>query len=142
LEVCQDILDTPPYDRVQLEEAVWTRLNTLQPTDAHRAITEHHWAAIFTTNFDDLIELSYRTTQTIRRCQPISSDSFQVNVGDKSRVYLFKLMGSMNVSGGDSGQMVLSRGDYNKALIRRRKYFNYLADFVKNGTIIFVRLQF
>ena len=38
--------------------------------------------------------------------------------------------------------MVLSRGDYNKALIRRRKYFNYLADFVKNGTIIFVGYSF
>ena len=108
LDVCQDILDTPPYDRVQLEEAVWDRLSGLQPVDAHKSITEHPWAAIFTTNFDDLVELAYRTAQTTRRCQQISSDDFQVNVGDKSRVYLFKLMGSMNVSDGESGKMVLS----------------------------------
>ena len=142
LDVCQDILDTPPYDRVQLEEAVWDRLSGLQPVSAHKSITEHPWAAIFTTNFDDLVELAYRTAETTRRCQEISSDDFQVNVGDKSRVYLFKLMGSMNVSDGESGKMVLSRGDYNKALTRRREYSRYLADFVKNGTILFVGYSF
>ena len=140
--VCQDVLDTPPYDRTQLEEAVWEQLRDLQPTDAHKAITQFPWAAIFTTNFDDLVELSYRTSQATRRCQAISSETFQVNVGDKSRVYLFKLMGSMDVSDGESGQMVLSRGDFNRALIRRRKYFEYLADFVKNGTIIFIGYSF
>ena len=51
-------------------------------------------------------------------------------------------MGSMNVSDGESGQMVLSRRDYKRALIRRRKYFEYLADFVKNGTIIFIGYSF
>ena len=141
-EVCQDVLDTPPYDRAQLEKAVWDKLITLQPTNAHKAITDHQWAAIFTTNFDDLIELSYRTTQTPRRCQPISSDDFQLNIGDTSSVYLFKLMGSITVPDGESGGMVLSRSDYNKALVRRRKYLNYLADFVKNGTLIFVGYSF
>ena len=142
LDVCQDILDTPSYDRTQIEEAVWGTLGGLQPSDAHKSITEHPWAAIFTTNFDDLVELAYRTTPTIRRCQQISSDDFQINIGDKTRVHLFKLMGSMNVSDGESGGMVLSRGDYHKALTRRRKYIECLTDFVKNGTIIFVGYSF
>ena len=141
-EVCQDVLDTPPYDRAQLEKAVWEKLATLQPTNAHKAITDHQWATIFTTNFDDLIELSYRTAQSPRRCQPISSDDFQLNMGDKSSVYLFKLMGSVTVSDGESGGMVLSRSDYNKALVRRKKYLDYLSDFVKNGTLIFVGYSF
>ena len=141
-EVCQDVLDTLPYDRAQLEEAVRAKLSNLQASEAHKAITEHPWAAIFTTNFDDLVELSYRTSKTTRRCQPISSDGFQINVGDKSRVYLFKIMGSMDVSDGESGQMVLSRGDHNKALVRRRKFFESLADFVKNGTILFIGYSF
>ena len=142
LEVCQDVLDTAPYDRSQLEEAVWAELKDLQPSEAHKSMTEHPWSAIFTTNFDDLVELSYRNSRTSRRCHVITSDHFQVNVGDKSRVYLFKLMGSMNVSDGEAGQMVLSRGDYNKALIRRRKYVEHLADFIKNGTIVFIGYSF
>ena len=117
-------------------------LTLLQPTDAHKAMSQHQWGAIFTTNFDDLIELSYRTSQTSKLCQPVSSDHFQVNIGDRSRVHLFKLMGSVTMSDGESGQMVLSRGDYNKALVRRRKYFDYLADFVKNGTMIFIGYSF
>ena len=39
-EICQYVLETPPYDRTQLEEAVWGQLRDLQPTDAHKAITK------------------------------------------------------------------------------------------------------
>ena len=59
IEVCQDVLDTPPYDRNQLEEFVRGKLSELQPSQAHMAMTKYGWPAIFTTNFDDLIELSF-----------------------------------------------------------------------------------
>ncbi|MCH7613698.1 MAG: glycosyltransferase, partial [Candidatus Marinimicrobia bacterium] len=38
--------------------------------------------------------------------------------------------------------MVLSRADYNRALIRRRKYLELLSDFVKTGTIVFIGYSF
>lgn len=141
--VCQDVIDTPPYNRDKLEEFIKTKLGTLQPTDAHRIMTEYDWAAIFTTNFDDLIEVAYRISiKRLKPCQPIYSVGFQVNPSDRSKVCLFKIMGSITSTEGESGQMVLSRSDYNRALIRRRKYLELLSDYIKTGTIVFIGYSF
>jgi len=143
IDVCQDVIDTPPYNRNELEEFIRKTLNTLQPADAHKIMTKHDWAAIFTTNFDDLIEVAYRTTKdSLKYCQPIYSEQFSVNPADRSKVYLFKIMGSITAQESETGNMVLSRADYNRALIRRRKYLELLSDFVKTGTIVFIGYSF
>jgi tetratricopeptide (TPR) repeat protein len=143
IEVCQDVIDTPPYSRNELEEFIKSKLDSLQPTRAHKIITKYDWAAIFTTNFDDLVEIAYRVnTERLKPSQPIYSERFQVNPSDRSKVYLFKIMGSITAAEGESGHMVLSRADYNRALIRRRKYLELLSDFVKTGTIVFIGYSF
>ena len=110
IEVCQDVIDTPPYDRTQLEEFIRNKLESLQPTNAHRIMTKFDWTVIFTTNFDDLIEVAYRTTpEAVKRHRAIYTDSLQVTPGDRSKAYLFKMMGCIKAPVGESGQMVLSR---------------------------------
>jgi tetratricopeptide (TPR) repeat protein len=143
IDVCQDVIDTPPYNRNELEDFIRSKLEPLQPTDAHKAMTKFNWAAIFTTNFDDLIELAYRITpECSRHNHPIYSDRFQPNPADRSKIYIFKLMGSMTAIEAETGSMVLSRADYNRALIRRRRYFELLMDFVKTGTMVFIGYSF
>ena len=51
-------------------------------------------------------------------------------------------MGSTTATDCETGYMVLSRADYNRALIRRRKYSDLLSDFVKTGTMVFVGYSF
>ncbi len=143
IDVCQDVIDTPPYDRNQLEDFIRSKLDSLQPTKAHKLMTKYDWSSIFTTNFDDLIEVSYRnTTEKRKRYQPIYSERPSVNVNDRSKVYIFKIMGSITATESETGQMVLSRAEYNRSLIRRREYLNLLSDFVKNGTIVFIGYSF
>lgn len=143
IEVCQDVIDTPPYDRNKLEEFIRDKLFSLQPSKSHRVMTKYDWSAIFTNNFDDLIEVAYRTTpEKIKRCIPIYSDNPQVTPDDRRKVYLFKMMGCLKAQPGESGQMVLSRADYNQALKRRAKYFELLFDFVKTGTMVFIGYSF
>jgi hypothetical protein len=144
IEVCQDIIDTPPYNRNELESFIKDNLGKLQPTDYHKIMTRYDWPAVFTTNFDDLVEVAYRisTQDRLKDCQPIYSDRFLVNTSDRGKVYLFKIMGCMRAIEGESGNMVLSRSDYNSALIRRRKYLEILSDFVKTGTIVFLGYSF
>jgi hypothetical protein len=143
IEVCQDVIDTPPYNRNELEEFIRNTLNILQPAYAHKIMTKYNWAAIFTTNFDDLIEVAYRTApDRLKPCQPIYYEHFQVNPSDRSKVCLFEIMGSIAATEGGTGQMVLSRADYNRALIRRRKYLELLSDFVKTGIIVFIGYSF
>ena len=143
IEVCQDVIDTPPYNRNALEQFIKSTLDSLQPTRTHNIMTKYDWAAIFTTNFDDLIEVAYRTnTERLKPCQPIYSDRLQVSPSDRSKVYLFKIMGSIVAVDGESGHMVLSRADYNRALTRRREYLKLLSDFIKTGTTIFIGYSF
>lgn len=143
IEVCQDVIDTPPYNRNELEDFIRSKLDLLQPTEEHKIMTKCDWAAIFTSNFDDLVEVAYRTApERLKPCQALYSDRFQVNTADRSRVYLFKIMGSVTAIEAETGNMVLSRADYNRALVRRRKYLELLSDFVKTGTIAFVGYSF
>ena len=144
IEVCQDVIDTPPYNRNDLEEFIKNHLMKLQPTVSHKIMTQFDWAAIFTTNFDDLIEISYRinTTDSQKHCHTINSDRFRVNPSDRSKTYLFKIMGSITSTEDDNYQMVLSRADYNSALIKRKKYFEIISDFVKTGIIVFIGYSF
>lgn len=143
IEVCQDVIDTPPYDRNKIEEFIRDKLFSLQPSNSHKVMTKYDWSGIFTTNFDDLVEVAYRTSPEERkRCIPIYSDNPQVSPADRSKVYLFKMMGCMNAQVDESGQMVLSRADYNRALKRRGKYLELLFDFVKAGTMMFIGYGF
>jgi hypothetical protein len=143
IEVCQDVIDTPPYNRNELEEFIRSKLENLQPNDAYKTMTKFDWAAIFTTNFDDLVELAHRTAPQLQKTlHPIYSDQFQVNPADRSKVYLFKIMGSITATETETGYMVLSRADYNRALKRRSKYLELLTDFVKTGTMIFIGYSF
>ncbi len=143
IEVCQDVIDTPPYNRNGLEDFIKSKLDLLQPTEEHKIMTKYDWSAIFTSNFDDLIELTYRTTpERLKFCQPVYSDLFQVNPADNSRLYLFKIMGSVTAIETETGNMVLSRADYNRAIIRRSKYLELLTDFIKTGTIVFIGYSF
>ena len=52
IEVCQDMIDTPPYNRTELEDFIRSKLDLLQPTEEHKIMTEYDWAAIFTSNFE------------------------------------------------------------------------------------------
>ncbi len=144
IDICQDVLDTPPYNRNLLEEFIISKMDSLQPTMSHNIMTKYDWAAIFTTNFDDIVECAYRNNKEDRfkRCQPISSEEFHVNPIERDKVYLFKIMGTITATEESTGCMVLSRADYNNALTRRRKYLELLFDFVKNGTIVFIGYSF
>lgn len=143
IEVCQDVIDTPPYNRNDLEDFLKSILGSLQPTGSHKIMTKYDWAAIFTTNFDDLVEVAYRINpERLKPCQTIYSERFQANTSDRSKVYLFKIMGSITATESESGHMVLSRADYNRALTRRREYLRLLSDFIKTGTMIFIGYSF
>jgi len=136
LEVCQDYEDTPGYNIQDLEEFVTQKLGNLKPTESHISLTEYNWPAIFTTNFDDLIETAYRISQnSLKLCFTVSypQDS---PVVDHSKVYLFKLMGSLATR--PENKMVLCRADYNAMIKKRPEYLKNLADHIKDGTIIFI----
>ena len=141
-EVCTKVLDTPGVDRTSLEEFIRAKLDC-QPSLAHRGLCRNLWQAIFTTNYDDLIETAYRTTQErLQRCDAYFGREFSRSQSDyKEVVRLFKLMGC--VTGRDEhSQMALSRSDYNRKLRQRGPLFKLLYDFVKDGTVVYIGYSF
>jgi tetratricopeptide (TPR) repeat protein len=139
LDACQDVVDTLPYDEQQLEDFVVSILDSLKPTKSHFEVARYDWSAIFTTNYDNLIEVGYQLApQRLKPCYSIRQADFSVNLTDRSKVYLFKIMGCISQRGQRDGSPILTRSDYNSALERRAKYLSYLFDFLKNGTVVFV----
>jgi hypothetical protein len=142
MDVCQDVEETPPYDSNQLHDFIKQKLDLFQITPAHKTLTKFPWSAIFTTNFDHVIETAYNTTQErYKSCYPISSESPNVNVSDRTKTYLFKLMGTVD-SHEPTSAMVLTRSDYHNSILRRNQYLKLLADYVKSGTVIYIGYSF
>jgi tetratricopeptide (TPR) repeat protein len=142
IEICGQVLDTPGIDRHALEEFIRRKLDA-QPSPSHIALCTNKWQAIFTTNFDDIIETAYRITPSrAQRCEPIYGRDFSRTQSDYVDVVrLFKLMGSITGRDNDS-TMALSRSDYNRKLRQRGALFRLLFDFVKDGTIVYIGYSF
>lgn len=137
LDVCEDVVYTLPYNRTELDAFVEKQFRALKPGEAHKRLAELDWAAIFTTNYDDLIEQAYREPDIQRVCQVVEGEDFHINLSDRTRVFLFKLMGSIDPSGGNP-TMVLTHSDFNHTIRTRSKLYETLFDFVKDGTLVFV----
>ncbi len=139
IEVCDQVVESRHYGRPAIEEFMKKELGHLKPSNAHIALPSYDWAAIYTTNFDDLIELSYRTRTDIpRRCVVVSSSDFSpINFADRSRIYIFKLAGTIE-GWRTEDRMALSKADFNKRIRERTIYLQNLKDFVKDGTVVFI----
>lgn len=140
IDVCQDVVDTPPYSKIDLETFIKDKLLSLHPTEEYKYLVNYDWTCIFTTNFDDLVEYAYRM-YSHRICIPIYSESIESNLFDRDKLHLFKIMGSVSAIQGET-RMVLTRADYNRALVRRREHFKLLSDVLKNGIMLFIGYSF
>ncbi|MEN6428813.1 MAG: SIR2 family protein [Phycisphaerales bacterium] len=142
IDVCTRVLDTPGIDRADVEEFIRSRLH-VQPSESHLALCRNRWQAIFTTNFDDIVETAYRVApMRAQRCDPVFDQGFSRRQSDYEEVVrLFKLMGC--VSGRDrKSYMALSRGDYTRKFRQRGGLFKSIYDFAKDGTIVYIGYSF
>lgn len=72
-------------------------MERLAPAASHLTIARTDWAAIFTTNFDILIEDAYRA-ENLRAQEPVPVYQFSkdYNIHENSKVHIFKLHGSID----------------------------------------------
>jgi hypothetical protein len=142
MQICDDVVYTPPYNRQELIDFIKTELSTFKPSKYHLMLTKYLWSTIFTTNFDNVIEVAYNISQDkVKYCNPVIVNIPTVNLNDKKKVNLFKIMGCINASTED-GEMVLSQSDFHLAIQKRNLYLRLLSDIVKNGTILYLGYSF
>ncbi len=143
LDICEDVVDTPPYNITELYDFVRENLNNYNVSETHKKITAIDWTAIFTTNYDDVIENSYSTSGIkVKSIQPIYKKEISIDIHNNTKVYLYKVMGCVRQDLKDEGHMVLTRKDYLRAQNLRKEYLRLLLDYVKNGTMVFAGYSF
>lgn len=139
-DVCKDIIEL--YDKSSLEDFIKYKLEVLQLKPEHQILIKYPWSAVFTTNYDTLIENAYNNPTRTRRCHPVKAKIPDPQINSIDWVNLYKLMGCISTKPGEEGNMVLTRRDYGKRQRDYPLYFKYLFDYVKNGTIIYIGYSF
>ena len=65
IHTCTDVMETTRTSRRELEQLIKKKLFDLKPGSFHTELPLHIWRAIFTTNFDDLIEQGLKWTPSV-----------------------------------------------------------------------------
>lgn len=112
--------------RKDLVAAIRQRLGTLQPTQGMLALPGFHWRAIYTTNFDRLVEDSYLTAG--RDLQVVRSNYDFTGARPAAQVVLYKMHGcvTQDAADGSHSRMLLTEADYDEFAQYRQSLFNSL----------------
>ena len=142
IQTCTDVMETTLTSRRDLEEVVVNLLYDLKPSSFHLELPLSTWPAIFTTNYDELVEKAYREVNArVQLPDPVFSSKDPLALHDIEKVKIFKLMGCITSQHPDN-KLILTREDYNSALKKRGVLFNILRDIMRDGTILYVGYSF
>ena len=142
IQTCTDVMETTLASRKDLEALIVKALYDLKPSPFHMELPLSIWPAIFTTNYDDLIEKAYRLVDSrVQLADPVFSAKDPLGLHDIEKVKIFKLMGCITSQHPDN-KLVLTREDYNSVLKTRPVLFKILRDLMRDGTILYVGYSF
>ena len=124
-----------------LQEFVADQLEGLEPASFHLDIPKFNWRALFTTNYDILIEDAYRKAEVaLQRCRPVISNSDPLDEIRRTddQVPLYKLHGCVSRPRDKSLPFILTIDQYDDHLASRDRLFKELYELAFENTIIFV----
>jgi len=140
--ICSEIKYIQGYGLSKLYSFIQKQFQKIFPTSAHEILTHYDWAAIFTTNYDDLIEQSYRKTKSFRYLNVVRSPKERANLRNREFIHLFKLMGDATRNFGEEGAMILTEEEKTRNIQERTRHYDYLFDLVMDGAILFIGYSF
>jgi tetratricopeptide (TPR) repeat protein len=123
--------------RTELETFLKKRLCGLQPDDALRWICSVRWKAIYTTNYDDGIELAYGQAATPPQTPvPIASTSELTAFDRRFQVPIYYLHGKL--CGPDKPRIVITESDYAEFRKQRQMMFEVLKVEFATSTFLYI----
>lgn len=131
------IIEVSTRDRRSLIAELRTKFRGLEPTGALLNLPLLPWKSIFTTNYDTLIEDSYK-----RRSAPYAVYSCNFDFGmdrDPDAIQIFKIHGTVekDVTDGSKSRIILTEGDYDlTADFREQLWDRFRADIAGNHLIV------
>jgi len=108
------------------------------PTGGLLNLPLYPWKNIYTTNFDELIEESYKRKNIILP-RYVSNFDFTIR-GTQDQTRLYKLHGTISedVSTGDKARLILTESDYNQVEEYRELLFDTLKGDLANSNLIII----
>lgn len=125
------------HDRRPLVEAIGEILSPLRPVRGILNLPDFNWAGLYTTNYDQLIEKSYKGRK--RPLHVISSNFDFGRRTDPTEPHLYKLHGTIecDVSLGHQHRMIISTSDYDTTSdFREVLYAKFTEQLFTNEAII------
>jgi hypothetical protein len=122
--------------RRELADAVRLALSDLEPTGGILAIPAFDWRAIYSTNFDKMVEAAYRKSG---KDLAVIRSNFDYSQRTTIETKLFKIHGciSQDIGYGDRSRMVLTESDYDDMREYRQTLLNALQmDMQTSDTLI------
>lgn len=125
-------------DRATLVSFLRDRLDPLQPTGGLLNVHRYPWAGLYTTNYDELIEKSYKRAK--KSINVISSNYDFKSYGFQEMVTLYKLHGtiSKDESNGFRERLIITASDYESAYQYRGAVFGRLVDQLNTHQVIII----
>ena len=124
--------------RKPLIEAIVKELKPLRPDGSLLALARIDWRAIFTTNYDQLVEHAYKTVG--KKLSVVRSNYDYSPTYDGQSTQLFKIHGciSQDVSFGHCAPMILTYRDYDGATKFREDIYDRLRLELSSGPVLFI----
>ena len=138
----EDLMETASYlsrqfGRSDVVRIVVNELKPLRPTGGMLAMPRFDWRAIYTTNFDKLVEKSFRIAG-VRLVSLRSNYDFSAKESDDG-LRLYKLHGciSQDTSFGHKASMTLTERDYeDHAAFRQAMFSKFTSDLLSSDVLI------
>lgn len=124
-----------------VQDYIGDYLRDLKPAKFHLKIPEFMWRALFTTNYDRLIEVCYE--DNANRIQDYilmlsNNDKIDETRTTNDKVPLVKLHGCITRTHEESLPLILTIDQYSESLDSRNRLFSHLYELAYENTIIFV----
>ena len=130
-------------DRLDVDAWIANQIDVLQPSPEHLIAPRFAWPAIFTTNYDQLIEKGYGNQPSrAQRLQVIRNVTEEYDINDAGVTNLFKMHGCISRLQDPNAPLVLSGSDFRRTLPARRIMLKRLADLQRAYTWLFVGYSF
>ena len=123
--------------RRELEGFIADRLRSLEPDETVQWLFSLRWKAIFTTNYDSVIQDAYKQLESPRQTPvTISATADLVSPDPDLEVPIYHLHGSL--FHGEKGDILITEDDYARFREKRRMLFALLKAQFASSTILYV----
>src|ERR1700681_516696 len=133
-----ELIEQKTKDRKRLVSTIRTLFTSVSPTGGLLSLPLYDWKAIYTTNYDELVEEAYR-----ERDVPLTvyASNFDFGVRGKAlTTKLYKLHGtiSKDIVDGQNARLIISEADYQSTEDYRQYLYNALKADLSEANLLII----